>query len=119
MNDKLKQEFEALVDDIGEDDEGEVKAGFSWAVARLKARGAAKDLLRGVETLWQMLTDPDYVMSWQTKAWIIAALCYLISPVDALPDAVPVLGYVDDALLIAWVMHQISGEVVRYRAARP
>lgn len=35
------------------------------------------------------------------KAGIIGALGYLISPIDLLPDLIPVVGYTDDAAAIA------------------
>jgi uncharacterized membrane protein YkvA (DUF1232 family) len=35
--------------------------------------------------------------------WIVAALNYLIDPFDLIPDATPVLGYVDDATVIEFV----------------
>lgn len=65
-----------------------------------------------------MLRDPDYTMSWPTKAWIIFALTYFISPVDLIPDVLPGIGYVDDALVIAWVLHNLQTEVVAYRKAK-
>ena len=35
------------------------------------------------------------------KAGIIGALCYLISPIDLIPDIMPGIGYADDAIAIA------------------
>src|SRR5215470_7493382 len=35
--------------------------------------------------------------------WIVAALNYLIDPFDLIPDATPVLGYVDDATVVEFV----------------
>lgn len=35
--------------------------------------------------------------------WIVAALSYLIDPFDLIPDATPVLGFVDDATVIEFV----------------
>lgn len=96
-------------------DEADVKAGFERAVNNAEKRGVCAELLETVKTLWRMLTDPDYTISWSTKAWIITGLAYFINPLDAVPDAIPVLGYVDDAAMIAWVLHQIGDEVAAYR----
>jgi uncharacterized membrane protein YkvA (DUF1232 family) len=41
--------------------------------------------------------------------WLAAALLYFISPLDAVPDIVPGIGYVDDALIVSAVV----GLVVR------
>jgi uncharacterized membrane protein YkvA (DUF1232 family) len=35
--------------------------------------------------------------------WIVAALSYLVDPFDLIPDATPVLGFVDDATVIEFV----------------
>jgi uncharacterized membrane protein YkvA (DUF1232 family) len=35
--------------------------------------------------------------------WIVAALSYLIDPFDLIPDATPVLGFVDDATVVEFV----------------
>lgn len=40
----------------------------------------------------------------KVKAGIIGALGYLISPLDLVPDFIPVVGYSDDALAIAFAL---------------
>ena len=46
-----------------------------------------------------------------------AALAYLASPIDAIPDAVPVFGLLDDAAVLCGVMGGVAAtELVRYRA---
>ena len=41
-----------------------------------------------------------------------------MSPIDLIPDFIPGIGHVDDAMVVAYVVHKISEEIVRYRAAR-
>lgn len=52
------------------------------------------------------------------KSIIIGALGYFISPIDAIPDVVPVAGYADDlgvlAMAIAAVAAYINAEVKQY-----
>jgi uncharacterized membrane protein YkvA (DUF1232 family) len=38
-----------------------------------------------------------------TLLWIVAALNYLVDPFDLIPDATPVLGFIDDATVIEFV----------------
>ena len=33
--------------------------------------------------------------------WLLAVLAYLVSPIDLVPDAIPVIGYADDAIVVA------------------
>src|SRR5688500_7381632 len=46
------------------------------------------------------------------KAVLVAALAYLITPADALPDWIPVVGWMDDlgvaALVVAFITHRLD-----------
>ena len=48
--------------------------------------------------------------------FIIAAATYLITPVDFVPDMLP-LGLMDDLMIISWVLNVTSDELKRYRLA--
>lgn len=45
---------------------------------------------------------------------ILGALLYLISPLDVIPDVVPVLGFVDDLSLLAWLFQTMRKEVEQF-----
>lgn len=52
----------------------------------------------------------------------IAVLIYFISPIDLVPDFIPVIGLLDDATLLAWFMTSIKSEIDKFRewdAMRP
>ena len=49
---------------------------------------------------------------------IISALTYFISPVDMIPDAVPGLGYVDDASVIAACIALVNSDLNEYKKWR-
>lgn len=51
-------------------------------------------LVKQAKRLWDHLNSGD--VSTTEKVVIVAALLYLISPLDLVPDAVPVLGFLDD-----------------------
>ena len=46
---------------------------------------------------------------------LVAALVYFVSPIDLVPDPIPGIGLVDDALVIAICMSQIDSDVKEYR----
>ena len=60
---------------------------------------AGKDLVENALILYYVLEDSDTPM-WARTA-IIGALGYFISPIDFIPDLTPLLGYTDDASVIA------------------
>lgn len=45
---------------------------------------------------------------------VVAALVYFISPIDLIPDGIPIAGYVDDALVVAVCWSIVETDVDRY-----
>ena len=50
-------------------------------------------------------------VSLKDKAIIIGALGYLISPLDVVPDAIPIAGLGDDLAVLIFVLQKVWGEV--------
>jgi uncharacterized membrane protein YkvA (DUF1232 family) len=47
---------------------------------------------------------------------IVAAALYFINPLDLIPDFLPVIGYVDDAAVVGFVLKALRREIDLYRA---
>ncbi|MFN3321396.1 MAG: YkvA family protein, partial [Allorhizobium sp.] len=58
----------------------------------------ARAIKRDVHALWLASHDPRTPWYAKVLAFMIAA--YALSPIDLIPDFIPVLGYVDDAILL-------------------
>jgi uncharacterized membrane protein YkvA (DUF1232 family) len=58
----------------------------------------ARVLKRDVVALW--LAARDRRTPWHAKAVAGAVAAYALSPIDLIPDFVPVLGYLDDLLIV-------------------
>jgi uncharacterized membrane protein YkvA (DUF1232 family) len=61
-------------------------------------RGWARKLKRDGVTLWFACKHPQ--TPWHAKALGVFVVAYALSPIDLIPDFIPVLGYVDDVLLL-------------------
>jgi uncharacterized membrane protein YkvA (DUF1232 family) len=114
--------IEAGIGAVRPEDADAVKDGF-WAKLaaarpRLGRLGRARDLAKNVVVLFEMLIDPTFVVPWRTTAGIIFALAYFISTFDIIPDAVPVIGFLDDALVVAEVVYMFSADIRRYEDTR-
>ncbi|MBB4289557.1 uncharacterized membrane protein YkvA (DUF1232 family) [Rhizobium leguminosarum] len=93
-----------------------------------KAKTWAKSLKRDIVALW--LAARDARVPWYAKAVAGAVAAYALSPVDLIPDFIPVLGYLDDLLIVplgillatrlvpAEVMNELRAEAAR-RIERP
>ena len=58
----------------------------------------ARDIKRDVVAIWIAAGDPR--VPWYAKAIAAAVAAYALSPIDLIPDFVPVLGYVDDLIIV-------------------
>lgn len=63
-----------------------------------QAKQWARALKRDVVALW--IAARDHRTPWYAKAVAGAIAAYALSPIDLIPDFVPVLGYVDDLLIV-------------------
>lgn len=81
------------------------EAGFKRKVARMPRRAGRMVLERAI-LLYVIMTDREVPM-W-ARALIIGALGYFVWPLDAVPDAIPVLGYMDDAAVMGLVLSQVG-----------
>lgn len=66
------------------------------ATDRLKAW--AKKVKRDAVTLWFAARHPQ--APWYAKALGVFVVAYALSPIDLIPDFIPVLGYLDDLILL-------------------
>lgn len=52
---------------------------------------------------------------WTSIAAIIGALLYVLSPIDLIPDFIPVIGLLDDAAVVALCLKAIDGDLQAYK----
>lgn len=53
---------------------------------------------RDVHALWLAGRDPR--VPWYAKAFALLIAAYALSPIDLIPDFVPILGYLDEVILL-------------------
>jgi uncharacterized membrane protein YkvA (DUF1232 family) len=66
-------------------------------------RTSLRDLLRLAPDVARLLRRlvGDRTVPLGVRIWLVVLLVYLVSPIDLIPDFIPVLGYADDALVVA------------------
>ena len=87
-----------------------------WVVKPEK--GGVEDYLRLLPDLVRMLKGlaMDRSMPRQIRIAMVALLAFMASPIDLIPDVIPVIGYADDVILIAvtlrWVIRSAGTDAL-------
>jgi uncharacterized membrane protein YkvA (DUF1232 family) len=53
---------------------------------------------------------------WKVLTSIVGAVAYFISPVDAIPDIIPILGYTDDAFILKLALDFAKEDLDKYKS---
>lgn len=88
-----------------------------WGKIKDTAKKAGANLIYEVLQLYYVAKNPNVPM--KIRAAIVAPLGYFISPVDLIPDFAPVVGYSDDAAVIAMAIafaHAYIDDEIRQQA---
>ena len=67
--------------------------------------------------VWAILCG-RYKMPWSTLIWALICLAYVISPIDTLPDILPVLGIADDSAFVIWILTLLHKDLLAFRNSR-
>lgn len=94
--------------DLGNYEKNYSESGL-WDKIKGVAKMAGKPIIKNVLTLYYALQSGN--VSGMDKAKIIGALGYFILPLDLIPDALPVVGFTDDATLLLFVLKIIRDAI--------
>jgi len=75
-------------------------------------KGKLAEVWDKVTLLWKLVKDPE--AAWKSKALAIGALLYVISPIDAIPDFIPVFGLGDDVSVVLLAVASLANELNKY-----
>ncbi|MCT4621290.1 MAG: DUF1232 domain-containing protein [Marinisporobacter sp.] len=75
----------------------------------LKAIG---QLFKRIGALYQFIKDPK--VSLYKKIMVIGGMFYIISPIDLIPEAILGFGFIDDAVLMIYIISKISDQLDVY-----
>ncbi|KAA9130929.1 DUF1232 domain-containing protein [Marinihelvus fidelis] len=74
-----------------------------------------RDRMHTLETLIGMVLDSGWGLVAEDRQRVIEALSYFAEADDLIPDDIPVLGYLDDAIMIEIVAEELKHEIQAYR----
>ncbi len=79
-----------------------------------KAPDFVRDRIVRLEQLIAMLRDREWRLEGRDRARILDVLVYFVDPDDLIPDRVPGIGYLDDAIMIELVVRELAHEIEAY-----
>lgn len=77
-----------------------------------------REAVAPLDDLTQLLEDKDYAVPAGTRKEILATLAYFSDPNDLIPDSIPGLGYLDDAIMTRLLEEEFEAELWGYRKFR-
>jgi uncharacterized membrane protein YkvA (DUF1232 family) len=73
-----------------------------------------RERIGALSRLIRMLRDPDWRLEGEDRTRILDALAYFVDPDDVIPDRVPGIGYLDDAIMVEIVVRELTHELEAY-----
>jgi uncharacterized membrane protein YkvA (DUF1232 family) len=96
--------------------------GARDVVARVRASKKTPqfviDAISVLADLVDVVQDPAYAAPQKVKSEVLAALAYFTNPEDLIPDHVPGLGFLDDALMVKFIEEEFKHELWGFRRFR-
>lgn len=84
------------------------QSDFVEKISRIAKRAGAKLVYAALILFYTLQSDK---VSTKDKAIIIGALGYMISPLDVMPDAIPIVGLTDDLAVLLYVLKKIWTDI--------
>ena len=72
------------------------------------------DRLAKLEVIINMVGDTEWQLSDEDRGRVLGALVYFCDPEDLIPDHIPGLGFLDDAIYVELVIRELKSEIESY-----
>lgn len=67
-----------------------------------------------LKTLLEMMKDTEWDLSELDRERVISAMAYFADPIDLIPDHIPGIGFLDDAMFVEIIIRELRSEISAY-----
>jgi len=116
---QAEEQLKKGAESVTEDDLKKVLNKRDEIEEKFKSNGPLGRFIADLKILFSIIQDyirGEYrkIPYWSIAA-IVAALLYVLSPVDLIPDFIPVVGFIDDALVLATCLTMVEKDLNNYK----
>lgn len=122
LSDKDLNHFQTIVDKA----KATMEQGHDSAAIEAAARELVKDARAGelpefigeriakLEVIIDMVSDEEWRLSDEDRKRVLGALIYFCNPEDLIPDHIPGIGFLDDAIYVELIIRDLRNEIDSY-----
>jgi len=122
LSDQDLDHFQAIVDKAkaameSKQDAAEIEAAARKLIDDAKSTELPEfisDRLSKLQVVIDMVGDAEWQLNDEERQRVLGALIYFCDPEDLIPDHVPGLGYLDDAIYVELVIRELKAEIDSY-----
>ena len=104
----------ATVGEMGEDSIIRAAEGLLQEVSGTTLPDFISDRLEKLAVLIDILRDDRWNLPAQDRGRLLAGLAYFTDPNDMIPDSIPGIGYLDDAIMVELVVRELRHDIEGY-----
>jgi uncharacterized membrane protein YkvA (DUF1232 family) len=112
---RYMKEARATAAEMGEDSIIRASEGLLQEVANVELPDFIADRLSKLELLIEMLRDDRWELPAADRGRVLSGLAYFTDPDDMIPDSLPGIGYLDDAIMVELIVRELRHDLEGYR----
>lgn len=112
---RVMRQARAVAKERGQEEVLGAAEGLLMRIKTVDVPEFIRDRLERIRTLIEMVRDKEWNLPDPDKARVLNALAYFCEPDDLIPDEVPGLGFLDDAIMVELVVRELRHEIEAYQ----
>lgn len=117
--DEADEELKSRAKNVTEEDFEKVLAKRNKIESLFTSQGPLKKFIDDVKILISLVKDYYHgtyrEIPWWSISAVVASLIYVLSPIDLIPDFIPIIGFIDDAAVVAACLSLIRKDLEKYQ----